>query len=145
MMAIKYLKDVKKYILNIEYLGGVWNLTFAFTLNAERHFLFLNQMRCFAYQAMLRQGRAVIRKLIQDGEGWISTYKERTKAGSCSQGFRVGPWVKRVIRAIINSMSLWKMSIRLQFWRIFNLFIYVWHLLNQKKNPTRPNVIVCNI
>lgn len=59
---------LKSTFLDNEYLGRVCNLTLAFTLNAERHFLFLNQMQCYAYQAMLRRGRTVIRKPIKDGE-----------------------------------------------------------------------------
>lgn len=66
--TIKYLQHVNSTFLDSECLGRVWNLTVAFTFNAERHFLFLNQMQRYAYEAALRKGRTVIRKLIRDGE-----------------------------------------------------------------------------
>lgn len=54
--------------LDIECSNRVWNLTFDFTLNAGRHFPFINQMQCYAQQITLRKGKAVTRKPIKDME-----------------------------------------------------------------------------
>lgn len=54
-MAFEYLGNIfKSTFLDIEYLDRIGNSTFAFTLNAEKHFLFLNQMQFYAYQVMFR-------------------------------------------------------------------------------------------